>query len=271
LAEFTGLPATSHIKSLVVVAGGKPVLALLRGDHQLSEEKLKRVLRVSETRPANAQEIGRLFGAGAGSLGPVGVSGVRILSDQALRGRRNMLAGANKDDYHLRHVTPGEDFEAEFFELRRAADDEELTWLRLGLIAEPNAESRHVGRYGIRIERLLSAAAGQHHDEDGLKLPASIAPFDVIVTPVNIAAEALLKTAVEIAEAAEAAGLEILLDDRDERPGVKFKDADLIGVPWRVVVGKKIGEGLVKVVERESKQRIEVGVSDVLTFLKTRC
>ena len=274
LAEFTGLPETSHIKSLVMVGGGKPVLVLLRGDHQLSEEKLKRVLRVAESRPANAEEIGRLFGAGAGSLGPVDVGGVRILADESLRGRRNMIAGANKDDYHLRHVTPGEDFEGEFFELRRVADDEELTWLRSGLIAgriaQPNAESRHMGRYGIRIERLLSAAAEQHHDEDGLIFPSSIAPFDVIVTPVNIATEALLKTAVEIAEAAEAAGVDVLVDDRDERPGVKFKDADLIGVPWRVVVGKKLGEGLVEVVERKSKQRTDVGVGDVLTFLRNR-
>lgn len=231
-------------------------------------------MRVAESRPANAEEIGRLFGAGAGSLGPVDVGGVRILADESLRGRRNMIAGANKDDYHLRHVTPGEDFEGEFFELRRVADDEELTWLRSGLIAgriaQPNAESRHMGRYGIRIERLLSAAAEQHHDEDGLIFPSSIAPFDVIVTPVNIATEALLKTAVEIAEAAEAAGVDVLVDDRDERPGVKFKDADLIGVPWRVVVGKKLGEGLVEVVERKSKQRTDVGVGDVLTFLRNR-
>jgi prolyl-tRNA synthetase len=279
LAEFTGLPETSHIKSLVMMAGETPVLALLRGDHQLSEDKLRRILRVSGVRPANAEEIRRLLGASAGSLGPVGVSGVRILGDEALRGRRNMIAGANKDDYHLRHVTPGEDFEVEFFDLRRAAEGDvhdgetfrcagamELAWLTHDPVAGPH----HAGRYGIRIDRVLGAAAEQHHDADGLVLPASIAPFDVIVTPINFENEAQRKTAVEIAEAAQAAGLDGLLDDRDERPGVKFKDADLIGAPWRVTVGKKVEQGLVEIVERSSKEKTDVPAGEAVAFLSER-
>jgi prolyl-tRNA synthetase len=280
LAEFTGLPETSHIKSLVMMAGGTPVMALLRGDHQLSEEKLKHALRVSAVRPADAEEIRRLFGASAGSLGPVGLPNVRILADQALRGRRNMIAGANKDDHHLRHVTPGKDFEVAFFDLRRATegdesahdgetwrfDGAELAWLEQDPVAEPH----HVGRYGIRVDRLLWAAAEQHRDEDGLVLPASIAPVDVIVTPVNVATEVQRKVAVEIAEAAKAAGLVVLLDDRDERPGVKFKDADLIGAPWRVTVGKKVEQGFVEVVERRSKQKTDVPVGDAGDFIRTR-
>jgi prolyl-tRNA synthetase len=291
LAEFTGLPETSHMKSLIMMAGATPVLAVLRGDHQLSEDKLKRVLRVPEVRPANAEEIRRLFGASAGSLGPVGVSGVRILVDDALRGRRNMIAGANKDDYHLRHVTPGEDFGGEFgvefFDLRRSAEGDEavhdgetwhvggsleLAWLthyRSGT-TEPVAAPHHAGRYGIRIDRLLWAAAEQHHDEDGLVLPASIAPVDVIVTPVNFGVEAQRKTAVEIAAAAETSGLDVLLDDRDERPGLKFKDADLIGAPWRVTVGKKVEQGLVEIVDRRSKQRTDVPVGEAVVFLSER-
>jgi prolyl-tRNA synthetase len=116
IAEFTGLPATSQIKSLVLAAGGAPLLVLLRGDHQLSPAKL------AGARPAEAEEIRRWFGADPGSLGPVGVSGIRILADEALRGRRNMIAGANKNDYHLRHVTPGEDFTAEFADLRQVTE-----------------------------------------------------------------------------------------------------------------------------------------------------
>ena len=292
LAEFTGLPETSHIKSLVMMAAGTPVMALLRGDHQLSEEKLRRVAKASEVRPATAGEIGGLFGASAGSLGPVGIHGLRILADEALRGRRNMIAGANKDDYHLRHVTPGEDFEAEFFDLRRAAEGGESVHegetlrldgaMELASLMHDPVEGLHAtdesgrevpmcaGRYGIRIDRLLWAAAEQHRDEDGLILPASIAPFDVIVTPVNFTVEAQRKTAVEIAEAAETAGLNVLLDDRDERPGVKFKDADLIGVPWRVTVGKKVEQGLVEVVERRSKQRTDVPVNEAVNFLSIR-
>jgi prolyl-tRNA synthetase len=283
LAAFTGLPETSHIKSLVMMAGGKPVLALLRGDHALSEEKLRRVVKAADVRPANAEEIRGLFGASAGSLGPLGVPGLRILSDNALRGRRNLIAGANKDDYHLRQVTPGEDFEAEFFDLRRrgGGDDDgeavhdgetlsfratELAWLSQDPVVEPH----HVGRYGMHLDRLLWAAAEQHRDEDGLVLPAAIAPFDVIVTPVNFATDAQRTTALEIAEAAETSGLDVLLDDRDERPGVKFKDADLIGAPWRVTVGKKVEQGLVEIVERRARLKTDVPVGEAVVFLSTR-
>ncbi|HEY1757025.1 MAG TPA: YbaK/EbsC family protein [Bryobacteraceae bacterium] len=281
LAEFTGLPETSHIKSLVMIAGDSPILALLRGDHPLSREKLGRIVRVHDVRPANAEEIGRLFEARAGSLGPVGIAGLRILADEALRGRRNMIAGANKDDHHLRHVTPGEDFECEFFDLRRAAEGE--TSIHTGeplrfdratelafLARDPIAEPHHTGHYRLAIDRVLSAAADQHRDADGLVLPASLAPFDVIVTPVSFGNEAQRKAAFEITEAAKAAGLDILLDDRDERPGVKFKDADLIGIPWRVTIGKKIDEGLVEAVDRRSKQRTDVPASEVAAFLSTR-
>ncbi len=276
LAEFTGLPETSHIKSLVMMAGETPVLALLRGDHQLSEEKLRRVLRVSGVRPADGEEIRRLLGANAGSLGPVGVSGVRILADEALRGRRNMIAGANKDDYHLRHITPGEDFEVEFFDLRRAGVDDGETWrvdqaTELAFLAhDPVAGPHYVGHYHIGGDRILWAAAEQHQDQDGLTLPASIAPFDVIVTPISFANEGQRKVAFEITELAKAAGFDVLLDDRDERPGVKFKDADLIGAPWRVTIGKKVEQGLVEVVERSSKQKTDMPVSEVVAFLNTR-
>ncbi len=121
VAEFTGLPETSQIKSLVLVADNQPVLALLRGDHQLSETKIAETLGAREIRPAHPMEIRGAFGAEAGSLGPVGVSGMPILADLALKGRRNMIAGANRDDYHLRHVTPDEDFTAEYRDLRQVA------------------------------------------------------------------------------------------------------------------------------------------------------
>jgi prolyl-tRNA synthetase len=298
VVEFTGLDDTSHIKSLVMAAGEVPVLALLRGDHQMSAAKLKHILRAPDVRPANAEEIRRFFGASAGSLGPVGVSGVRILADEALRGRRNMIAGANKDDFHLRHVTPGEDFDVEYFDLRRVAEGDcsvhdgaplrferamELAWgHRIGPCRSAEAPLLHVtdesgrevpmhcGTYGMAIERILWAAAERHRDQDGLRLPASITPVDVIVTPVNFAAEAQRKTAFEIMDAAQAAGLDVLLDDRDERPGVKFKDADLIGAPWRVTVGKKVEQGLVEIVERISKQRTDVPAGEAVVFLRER-
>ena len=297
VAEFTGLPATSQMKSLVLVADGKPVLVLLRGDHQLSETKFAAVSGDPEFRPAYPAEIREWFGADAGSLGPVGVAGMTILADEALTGRRNMIAGANRDDYHLRHVTPGEDFEAEIRDLRQvAAGDvcarcggfiEVRKTLEIGHIFKLgykysesmglrvlNADGKEItpimGSYGIGIERILAAAIELYHDKDGMILPAAIAPFDVVVTPANIADAAQAEAARQIYARCLAFGLDALLDDRDERPGVKFKDADLIGVPWRVVVGKKLGAGSVELGERRTRQTADVPVTEAAEAVRQR-
>jgi prolyl-tRNA synthetase len=297
VAEFTGLPQTSQMKSLVLVADGKPVLVMLRGDHQLSEAKFGVVSGDPEFRPAHPEEIVRWFGAEAGSLGPVGVKNMPILADQALVGRRNMIAGANKDDHHLRHVTMGEDFQAEIHDLRQvAAGDgcarcgaalEVVKTVEIGHIfklgykySEPmglrvlNAEGKEVtpimGSYGIGIERILCAAIELYHDKDGMILPASIAPFQVVVTPAKNADAAQMEAARGIYESAKALGLDALLDDRDERPGVKFKDADLIGVPFRVVVGKKLAGGMVELVERRTRQSADVPVADAARLVAER-
>jgi prolyl-tRNA synthetase len=274
IAAFTGLPETSQMKSLVMVAGSEPVLALLRGDHQLSETKCAAVLGASDIRPARAEEIRELFGADAGSLGPVGIAQVginkvRIIADEALRGRRNMIAGANKNDYHLRHVTPGEDFKAEFLDLRNKGCSEMARLLRvsahlpdLHVTSEGGRDVRPaVGRYSMHLERILEAAAEQHRAQDGFVLPSSIAPFSVVVTPVH---PTQLDAAHKIYEELLAAGADALLDDRDLRPGVKFKDADLIGVPYRINVGRKMAEGLVEMVERKSRQLTEVPVERIV-------
>jgi prolyl-tRNA synthetase len=212
VAEFTHLPATSQIKSLVMVADGKPVLALLRGDHQLSETKFASAAGAVEARPAHPHEIREWFGADAGSLGPVGIQNMPVLADAALQGRRNMIAGANEDDYHLRHVTPGEDFSPRFADLRQVMAGDACTSCGQPLAVTKTIEVGHIfklgykysesmglrvlsaegaevtpimGCYGIGIERILSSAIEQHHDADGMALPASIAPFEVVVTPVN--------------------------------------------------------------------------------------
>jgi prolyl-tRNA synthetase len=297
IAEFTGLPETSQIKSLVMVADWKPVLVLLRGDHQLSETKLATVLRAAEVRPAHPAEIREWFGADAGSLGPVGITNMPVLADLALRGRRNMICGANEDDYHLRHVTPEEDFACTFEDLRQVAagdlclDSDQPLEIRktieIGHIFKLgykyseamglrvlNAEGHEVtpimGSYGIGIERVLSAAVEQHHDKDGMMLPPSIAPFEVVVTPVNAAEPAQMSAAEAIYRRCRELGLDALLDDRDERPGVKFKDADLIGIPYRVTVGKKLPQGLVEVTERRTRQSVDVLVADAAAHLRGR-
>jgi prolyl-tRNA synthetase len=297
VAEFTGLPETSQMKSLVLVADGKPVLVMLRGDHQLSEAKLGAVVNDPEFRPAHPEEIQRWFGASAGSLGPVGVKNMPILADRALAGRRNMIAGANRDDHHLRHVTLGEDFQAEIHDLRQVAAGDlcqkcggalairktvEIGHIfKLGYkysesmgLRVLNAEGKEVtpimGSYGIGIERILSAAIELYHDKDGMILPAAIAPFQVVITPANNSDAAQAEAAGRIYRDCLNLGMDALLDDRDERPGVKFKDADLIGVPFRVVVGKKLSAGMVELVERKTRQAVDVAVEQAAAAVKAR-
>lgn len=297
VAEFTKLPEMSQMKSLVMVCDGKPVLALLRGDHQLSETKFTGSLGVKEARQAHPEEIRDWFGANPGSLGPIGVTKMKIVADEALRGRKNMVCGANKDDYHLRNVTPGKDFQTEYADIRQVAEgDTEVETgkplsiakameighifklgyrysesMGLNVLTESGQEVHPImGCYGIGVERILSAAVELFNDADGMSLPASIAPFDVVITPVNTKDEAQLNAARSLYETAKLAGLDALLDDRDERPGVKFKDAELIGIPWRITVGKKLIQGSVEVVERRTKAVTEVPVTEAAQFVRNK-
>jgi prolyl-tRNA synthetase len=295
IAEFTGLPETSQMKSLVMVADGKPVLALVRGDHSLSETKFAGATASGEVRPAHPHEIRDWFGAEAGSLGPVGIKNMPVIADLALQDRKNMIAGANKDDYHLRHVTPGEDFTPAWHDLHQVAAGDACPNCGQPLTLDKTVEVGHIfklgykyadsmglrvlneageevtpimGSYGIGIERILSSAVELYHDKDGMSLPPSIAPFYVAVTPVNYNDSAQREAAESIYRACLDSGLDALLDDRDERPGVKFKDADLIGIPYRVTIGKKLPQGLVEVVERRTKKSADVPLNQVVAFLK---
>ena len=297
VAEFTGLPESSQIKSLVMVAGAKPVLVLLRGDHSLAESKLSSLLETADLRPAHPEEIREWFGADAGSLGPVGVTTMDLVADDALRGRRNMIAGANKDGYHLRHVTPGRDFDPRYADLREAAEGDACAScgspvelkkcievghiFKLGYrysesmglrVLDPNGKevAPIMGSYGIGLERILTAAIEQGHDDAGMVLPATIAPYEVVVTPINWknddqreAAEALYKRCAEI-------GLDVLLDDRQERAGVKFNDADLIGIPHRITVGKKITDGFVELTARSTRQSTDVTLEEAPESVRER-
>jgi len=294
VAEFTGRPKSSQIKSLVMVAEGKPALVLLRGDHELSETKLEALMEATEPRPAHPEEMREWLGADAGSLGPVGVENMRIVADRALEGRRNMICGANKDDYHLKNVTPGEDFQVEFHDLRSAADGDACTVCGEPLSVAKAVEIGHIfklgykysksmglnvlneegeevpvimGSYGIGVERILCAAAELYNDRDGMALPPSIAPFEVVVTPVNSGNDEQMRAAEGVYSQLKAMGRDVLLDDRDERPGVKFKDADLVGIPFRVVVGKKLADGKVELVERRTRTSVDVDVAKVAELL----
>ena len=294
VSAFTKLPATSQMKSLVMVGDGKPVLALVRGDHQLSESKLAGVLGAAEVRAALPHEIQEWFGAAPGSLGPIGVK-IRVLTDNALEGRKNMICGANKDDFHLRNVTPGKDFKAVYHDLRQVAAGETnietgdplqiLKTVEIGhifklgykysksmglsVLDESGKEVTVImGSYGIGLERILCAAVELYHDGNGMSLPASIAPFTVVVTPVNMKDEALKSAAETLYAECNKAGMDAVLDDRDERPGVKFKDAELVGIPWRITVGKKLAQGIVEVVERRTGKLTEVPAGEAVEFVR---
>jgi len=288
VSAFTKLPETSQMKSLVMMADDKIVLAILRGDHQLSETKFASVLKAKEIRPAHPEEMRKALGADAGSLGPVGVKGIKILADEALQGRKNMICGANKDDYHLRNVTPGEDFQPEWADIRQVNPGDTCLGTGEALLIEKAMEVGHIfklgyrysdtmglralgedgkeftpimGSYGIGVERILCGAVELYHDKDGIVLPPSIAPFEVVITPVNAADPTLREAAEKLYAECKALGLDTLLDDRDERPGVKFKDSDLIGIPFRITVGKKLADGKVEIAVRATKQMTEAPVA----------
>jgi prolyl-tRNA synthetase len=276
------------------------VIAFLRGDHSLNEAKLAGALGTAEFRPMHPEEIQDVFGSPAGFLGPLGVAtrhyqGIHatVLVDRALLGRKNLIAGANKEDYHLRNVTPGRDFpvsETQWADLRSVEQGESCpncgTALQVGKAVEIGhifklgykyAESMGarvldkdgkevtpiMGSYGIGIERILTSVIEQNHDKDGFWLPANIAPFEVVVVPTNTADQKLLGAANDIGKQLGSAGIDVLLDDRDERPGVKFKDADLIGVPFRITVGKKLGEGKVEVFTRSTRETQDVTIGAI--------
>jgi prolyl-tRNA synthetase len=295
LVKFTGEPAARMIKTLVYMAESHPVVLLLRGDHTLSETKLAAALGTGVFRAATPEEAHQALGAHLGSLGPVGVKGVRILADRAIELRHNMITGANRDDTHLRNVTPGRDFTAEFRDLRVVEDGDLcircgnvirlVKSIELGHVFKLGrrySETMHamvldsqgkevplvMGSYGIGVERILSAAAEQNHDDDGLFLPLSIAPFDVILTAANMDDAALRCAAEKLYQQMDERAIDVLFDDRAERPGVKFKDADLIGVPYRVTVGKKkLAQGLVEIFQRSTKQIQDVKLEAVLNTL----
>ncbi len=264
----------------------KPLAVFLRGDHSVNEAKLLNVTGARELRYMGTEELETWFKGPAGYLGPVGLiaaketlgEGVTVILDKALEGRTNMVAGANELDYHFRNVTPGRDFTATVTaDIRNAVEGEGCPIcgapLKIGKAVEIghifklgcrytesmnarvlDANGKEVvpvmGCYGIGMERILTSAIEQSNDANGFWLPPSIAPFDVVVTVTNITDASLLSTGEKLAHDLEAAGFDVLLDDRDERAGVKFKDADLVGIPYRINVGKKAAEGIVELVAR---------------------
>jgi prolyl-tRNA synthetase family II len=297
LAVRYGLAADRQIKTLVQVINGKLTLVLLRGDHPLADQKLIDATGTPDIRPAQPDEIQTALGALPGSLGAVGVTTLPVMADLALRGRRNMATGANIDDVHLTGVDVDRDIAVGVWaDLREVSAGEPCPRCGTALELVQAIEVGHIfklgrkfttalgvsvlgpdgsaiipimGSYGIGIERAMAAIAEVHHDDAGLKWPVQVAPADVNVIMVVAKDEAVRVAAEGIYAALQAAGHDVMLDDRDERPGVKFKDAELIGIPFRVSVGSRdLAEGMVEVVSRETGERERVPVDQVVKHVQ---
>ena len=314
VAKFLGVSPKNKIKTLAYMADevdekgkkkSRAIVVLMRGDHQLNEAKFNGTVAVT-TRPMEEAEIEALFHSPAGYLGPVGIEWARdlkntegkpvLIVDKALEGRTNLIAGANKKDYHLKNLTPGKNFVATAYaDLRAVTAGEPCPNCGKPLRIDTAVEIGHIfklgyrysesmglrvldkngkevmpimGCYGIGIERILTAAVEQGNDENGFWLPRSIAPFEIVVAPVNMKDEAVKNASEDIAKRLESAGYDVVLDDRDERPGVKFKDADLVGIPFRITVGKKVTEGTVEVVFRETREVRDVTISTIVEYFQ---
>jgi prolyl-tRNA synthetase len=284
LTELLGIAESATSKALPVITGDRLVLALVRGDDRLSPEKLETFFEAA-FRPATEEEIRAAFGAGGGSLGPVGVD-VEVIADEALR-EGQYVAGANEDGWHLRGVQAGRDYEATFADIRQAVAGDACPECGGTLTVQTAVEVGHIfklgtfhsaafgatfldedgrekplvmGSYGIGLARTMAAIVEQSHDENGIVWPKTVAPYDAHV----VALAGAEQIAEQAAEALSAAGLEVLLDDRDQRPGEKFADADLIGCPMRVTAGKKsLEDGKVDVRNRASGEETRLNVADL--------
>ena len=276
-----GAPAERQIKTLVYVLDEALTLVLLRGDHSLSEQKLLDGTSAQALRPATDDEIRAALSASAGSLGAVGVSGLPLVADLALSGRRNMTTGANEDDHHLRGVDVERDIAVtRWVDVREVQAGEACPMCDAEISIDKTIEVGHIfklgtryseamgarvldasseprpivmGSYGIGIERAMAAVVERSFDENGIIWPLAVAPFEVVITVIKPQDVATSEAANGLYDALIGAGIEVLIDDRDERPGVKFKDADLIGIPYRVTVGPKgLKEGQVEITRRKT-------------------
>ncbi len=319
VARFLGVSPKNKIKTLAMMiteedakdqtksgkARARAVVLLLRGDHQMNEAKLSTAVAGKEARPMQEEEIRELFHSPAGYLGPLGIDWAKdmkdsgkpiLLVDKALEGRVNLIGGANRENYHVKNLTPGTTFHpTAYADLRSVTAGDDCPNCGAPLRIDTAVEVGHIfklgykyseamgarvldrngkevapimGSYGIGIERILTAAVEQSNDENGFWLPPSIAPFEVVVVATNTSDEKIRTAAEDVARQLEAAEFDILLDDRDERPGVKFKDADLVGIPFRINVGKKVTEDTVEVVRRSTLEREDVKISAITGYFQ---
>ena len=305
LCEFLKVPASLICKCLVYIADSKPVLALIRGDKQVEETKLMNAVEAIEIRIATAEEIEELmqkqgFNAAKGFISPIGMKDITVVADETIKDLKNFVVGVNEQDKHMVGANL-DDIKIEKFVDIRLAEAGELcpqcgkplkvtrgievgNIFQLGtkyskpmnavyLDQNGKAQPYIMGCYGIGISRTAAAAVEAHYDDWGIKWPVAIAPYHVIVVPVAVNDETQMNVAEKIYKELLDAGIEAVIDDRNERPGVKFKDADLIGFPYRITVGKTIADGKVELVTRETGEKVEMSpeeaTSKVIEFIKS--
>ena len=297
LAAGYDAPAVRQIKTLVYVLDGKLTLVLMRGDHALNEQKLADATAAVEFRPAHPDEIKEALGALPGSLGAVGVTNLPVLADEALRGRRDMITGANADDFHLRGVDIARDITVgSWADLREVAAGEPCIVCGEPLEIESAIEVGHIfklgykftkafdvtvldasgervhpimGSYGIGVERAMAAIVESHYDEPGIIWPVAVAPFAVDVVVAQSEDPESAKVGESVYEQLTAAGIEAIIDDRAERAGVKFRDAEITGIPFRVTVGKRgLADSTVEVTTRATGETVKVAIGDIVAHLR---
>lgn len=278
------------VKTLIYTAGDEVVAALVRGDREINEPKLMRALGVKNIEMADADTIEKLTGAEVGFAGPVGLNGARIIADREVEAMMNFVVGANKTDAHYINANIGRDLEiSEYADLRVASKGDACPKCNRDLGVKRGMEVGHIfklgdiysegmdakfldddgrekpflmGCYGMGVSRMLAAIPEVNSDKDGMIWPVSVAPFEVVVILLNSDDDAQCSAAIRLYEELLQAGVDVLLDERDERPGVKFKDADLIGCPIQVVAGRLAGEGKVEVRTRTEKDKQEVDIDN---------
>ncbi len=297
LANKHGIPAGRQIKTLVQVIAGQPALVLLRGDHPLAKQKLIDATGGVEIRPAQGEEIRAVLGASPGSLGAVGVTGLPVIADLALRGRTDMATGANTDDEHLTGVDVGRDIAVtSWADLREVTAGEPCPRCGTALELVQAIEVGHIfklgrkfttalgvsvlgpdgepivpvmGCYGIGVERAMAVIAEVHHDDAGLTWPVQVAPAEVTVILLTPRDAAARDAADRLYRELLAAGVDALLDDRDERPGVKYKDAELTGIPCRVSVGSRdLADGVMEITSRATGEKERVPVAEAAAYVR---
>ncbi len=293
LSEFLGVPPRKIMKAVLYTVKGSPLLVLIRGDREIDENKLEAVLGTDEFRLADEEEVSRLLGTEKGFIGIFNLpEGIRVLWDGSLYGVKNLVVALNEPEWHYVNVNPNRDFSyGEFVDVAQVEEGDpcpkcgEPLKVRKGLelghifllgtrYSEPmgafftDQDGREkplvMGCYGIGISRIMAALVEQHHDERGIKWPPQVAPFDLAILCLNMSDEAMRDTAEELYREAQEKGLEVLYDDREESAGFKFADADLVGIPYRIVVGRKIREGKVEIQSRVTGERWDVPKEDAV-------